>query len=219
MNGIYQLIQISKFDNYDLDDSFLCEHDKDRLFKMSNNRKRFEFLLGRNLTKKLLEKFTEKDWSELPLQFNTYDKPLLPMEDLHFNLSHSGDYIIGCVSDLNCGVDIQKKEQLIKPEKLWDRIAHPKEQKNIPHHTIHDIIRLWTKKESLTKTLGGGFSHSFFKIDFSDWDRKSLFTFDGKSFKILKLEVKDPQHDYYCYLTAETDNETFQWNEVKAFEN
>jgi 4'-phosphopantetheinyl transferase len=92
---------------------------------------------------------------------NEYGKPLLPwIPNFHFNLSHSGDWVVCAVSEYPIGVDIE----LIKPidlaianrfftKKEIDFIMSEEEVNRIP--TFYD---LWSLKESYIKALGKGLS-------------------------------------------------------------
>ncbi len=42
------------------------------------------------------------------ISFNRYGKPFLLNSNIHFNLSHSGDYIVLAVDENEIGVDIEK---------------------------------------------------------------------------------------------------------------
>lgn len=80
-------------------------------------------------------------------------KPQFPGGFPHFNLSHSGDYVVCVVGKSPCGVDVQGQEkdvdflQSFFSAGEWEWICRDKNKR---------AIRLWTMKESLGKCMGTG---------------------------------------------------------------
>ncbi|MGN0346974.1 MAG: 4'-phosphopantetheinyl transferase family protein, partial [Lachnospiraceae bacterium] len=69
---------------------------------------------------------TEYDLTAWELAYGEQGKPYLKDEEgIHFNLSHSKDYVVVCVDNHPCGVDIQKKKTL-RPG-FAERFFHPRE--------------------------------------------------------------------------------------------
>ena len=66
---------------------------------------------------------------------------------IHFSLSHSGDFVAAAVSDVPCGVDIEKKKP--RPERFI---------KKIMENEILDteFYELWCLKEAYFKLMGTG---------------------------------------------------------------
>lgn len=95
----------------------------------------------------------------LPMQFafGENGKPYLKDSELHFSLSHSGDYILLAVSDQEIGADIQEKQSK-DVVKLANRFFAPEEAQYLgilPLESQRDYFyHLWTAKEACTKLLG-----------------------------------------------------------------
>jgi len=90
-----------------------------------------------------------------PLQ-NAQGKPYFP-HGPHFNLSHSGEYVILGVSDHSLGVDVEQLGDC--DERVARRCYTAKELEWL--HAQADpaaFYRLWTAKESIMKATGLGFS-------------------------------------------------------------
>ena len=99
-------------------------------------------------------------------------KPYLEGAPFHFNLSHSGDYVVCALSDCEVGVDIEKivPISLKVMRRFFGRsILSPKEQ-----------MRLWTRYESYGKMAGIGIPYPAgsekpcFYREFDDIDRYYL---------------------------------------------
>ena len=88
--------------------------------------------------------------SKEPLLFNDMGKPFFE-NGPHFNISHSGRYIVMAVSDKEIGVDIE--ESVEKDMSSLVRIFNETEAKMLKEHA--DFYYLWCAKESLIKCIGG----------------------------------------------------------------
>jgi 4'-phosphopantetheinyl transferase len=84
-------------------------------------------------------------------------KPYLKDSVLHFNLSHSGDYVVLATADREVGVDIEKVE--LYSEAVANRCFTPAEREWMGGDA-DSFYRLWTAKESVMKASGLGFSLS-----------------------------------------------------------
>ncbi len=83
-------------------------------------------------------------------------KPCLAnREDLHFNISHSGRYVVCAVSDAEVGIDVETNAAL-RPAVLR-RCFTETEQEWIGDNRER-FIRLWTMKEAYMKLIGSGLS-------------------------------------------------------------
>lgn len=96
----------------------------------------------------------------LEFEYRKNGKPYLcGHDDIFFNLSHSGDYVMCAVSELEVGCDIQKMDKA--DMRLAERFFTERE-----YHAIADLpteeerrdmfYRYWTLKESFMKVTGLG---------------------------------------------------------------
>lgn len=103
-------------------------------------------------------------FSEAAVTCGPHGKPC--HEKLHFNLSHSGEYVICAVGQRETGCDIQK----IKPcrEKMVRRFFSDEEQEYILSAKGQErdlrFITLWSRKESLLKRTGAGLTRELPEI-------------------------------------------------------
>lgn len=94
--------------------------------------------------------FNEKD---MQYSFNAYGKPYFAnAEELHFSISHSGDYAMVVISDNEIGCDIQQIKDVNLS--IADRFFSPAEGEYVESN--EDFFRLWTLKESFIKAIGKG---------------------------------------------------------------
>ena len=92
------------------------------------------------------------------MQTGEYGKPFLPGVDFHFSISHSGEYVLCAVSDVQIGADLQKvkdkipnhTKKIFSPaEAEYFSVLEDKEKTEL-------FYRLWAKKESILKWDGRG---------------------------------------------------------------
>lgn len=84
--------------------------------------------------------------------YNEYGKPYLKNNEICFNISHSGDYVVCAVSKNEIGVDIQEIR------KVNDLIVQKKYTKEEQKYVTDDVTftKVWTLKESYVKAIGKG---------------------------------------------------------------
>ena len=100
--------------------------------------------------------------TDLKLSAGEYGKPYLTFSgNLHFNLSHSGDYALCAVSDTPVGADVEKPRRL-RPD-VVRRCMRPEEIRWLEESSDPDraFTRLWTRKESYVKMTGAGLACPF----------------------------------------------------------
>lgn len=117
-----------------------CRHDADRL-RIAGAGWLLQEALCRTGVPLQAQQFSQNPWG----------KPILTnREQVHFSLSHSGQWVVCCVSDLPAGVDVERPR--CTPD-VARRYFHPDEL------TAEDpvfLTRLWTAKEAFVKALGCG---------------------------------------------------------------
>lgn len=111
--------------------------------------------------------FIKKFLSGAKISVNDFGKPTAD-NGLHFNISHSGDYVLFALSDREIGCDIEKTRDII-PEKLGKIVFCDNELTAIKNSADKQqcFFDLWTRKESLLKCLGKGFHQSSKSVDVS----------------------------------------------------
>lgn len=119
----------------------------------------------------------EEDAPPFFFEYTERGKAYLPEEPhVHFNLSHSGEYVCCAVGDEPVGVDIQEK--LKGKEKIAERFFTPGDRqmlRGLAEKEREDLFfRMWSVKESYVKLTGEGMARglSGFEID---WRKNRIF--------------------------------------------
>ena len=112
--------------------------------------------------------------SQLKFCLNPYGKPLLESPpDLHFNVSHSGKWVVCCIDQTPIGVDVEEMRPV--DYRIIERFFSKEEatvffdlseEKREEH-----FFDLWTLKESYVKAIGKGLfiSPSSFTVKDKGW--------------------------------------------------
>jgi 4'-phosphopantetheinyl transferase len=119
-------------------------------------------LLGEVLIRSLLSGRLNVPVHLLDIRYGEKGKPCLPGDPVHFNLSHSGDWVVAALASAPVGIDVER----IKPNKLkiarrfftdneFDSIMEKPEE-----HRLDHFFELWTMKESYLKAVGKGLTQS-----------------------------------------------------------
>lgn len=122
-------------------------------YRMEDDAKRF--LLGRILLLRGMIKTGAPAPSLASLAYTKYKKPFMP-GGYHFNISHSGEYVMCAISNEPLGIDIEE----IKPVDLAD-FSHcftiaERRSMLASADPLPAFYRLWTLKEAVIKADGRG---------------------------------------------------------------
>ncbi len=118
--------------------------------------------------------------------FEKDKKPYIQNNKAYFNISHSGKYVMCCVSESPVGCDIQ---MIIKyKEGVAKRFFCEEEAKALSNSDNKDenFIKLWTLKESILKKNGTGISGGLSSYDFSQFLNSRHFSCYGSNFEVWK---------------------------------
>lgn len=110
------------------------------------------------------------------LAYENWGKPyLLDYPDIHFNLSHSGDYVCCALGDAPVGIDIQKivsiKEGLAG--RFFTEMDNQRLEKCNEGEKEKLFFRMWSIKESYVKLTGRGLSEGLNAFEI-DWEKNRI---------------------------------------------
>lgn len=121
-------------------------------------REQFPHLTKREIERKAGDYALRKVFSDLlgcnEIKINRDGKPYIENCPYHFNLSHSGDWLLLAVGDTPVGADIEKITK-IRP-KTMEKYFSQSEQERVKKNGTKAFFELWTQKESYVKYTGEG---------------------------------------------------------------
>ncbi|PGS41332.1 4-phosphopantetheinyl transferase [Bacillus cereus] len=140
--------------------SFLSEYTLSKARKFNNFKDTVRTTIGELLLRYLLEKHGCLNGLSATILRNLYGKPYLEdtTPNLHFNISHSGEWVV-CIIDNNpVGIDIEMICEI--DVKNIISLFHPFEANKINEapDMINYFYNTWTVKESVLKLTGKGLS-------------------------------------------------------------
>ena len=122
-----------------------------------------------------LKKNFSIEGAQIQFETNEYGKPHLKENShIHFNVSHSGDWVICAISSKPVGVDVeQMKERNID---IAERFYAEEEYESLLacENVSELFFKYWTLKESYVKAEGKGMSISFNSFAFHIGDEITL---------------------------------------------
>lgn len=133
---------------------------KERMKRLLNSCDINRTLIGDLLIRSLICQKYKINHEEIRFRYNEYGKPFVEkFSDFHFNVSHSGEWVVCATANFNVGIDIEKVSE-IEAFKLAHEFFSADEFYDISNMNSDEQINyfydLWTLKESYIKTIGKG---------------------------------------------------------------
>lgn len=123
---------------------------------------------SRVLLRRAASLLTGADESEFDTAKAPLGKPYFPRHpELHFSVSHSGDYWICAFASREIGCDIQLHTEPKRPAAIVNRYFHPAEQAvyAASEDGLAVFHRIWCRKEAAVKRTGHGIDRTFAETD------------------------------------------------------
>lgn len=186
---VYLIKSEDSLDNetFDFFLSFADEKRKAKILRQKQRKKAELKLLSENLAKYAVKKSFGIDIKKQNIAYTKLGKPyLLGYPDIHFSISHSGDYIACAVFESKVGIDIEWVGEY--KEKLARRVCSKSELEQIEKakDKALEFTKLWTKKEAYLKFLGTGIQTFNFKNVLDDMKNNILTeVYDGYVITII----------------------------------
>ncbi|MBQ7024251.1 MAG: 4'-phosphopantetheinyl transferase superfamily protein [Akkermansia sp.] len=120
------------------------------------------YLAARANLRRELGRMLHRSPESLPLTYSKLGKPQLADSALHFNQSHSGDYLCLAVHNAPVGVDIQQIRPTSATKKLAARIMHPQQLQawQARGASPGEFFACWCAAEALVKHAAAGIWHA-----------------------------------------------------------
>lgn len=181
-------------------------------YKFEKDRSRF--VVARSCLRKILSDFLSINAKDITISSNQFGKPILfstSLENIKFNLSHSGDTIVYAFSLFDeVGIDIEILDTSINHLEIAENyftsseIEYLKDSKSM-EDTVQRFFRIWTRKEALLKSIGTGLLLDMKKVDvLSDTAELNLFSdasinYLNKTWNVTDLFVNNNYKAAYAY--------------------
>lgn len=139
----------------------LSADERARADRYYQQKDRERFIISRGALRILMSNYLKIPAAEVVFKIGINKKPFVEScngTELHYNTSHSGDYILIIIASLPVGVDVESMEPLFPYQDILEYSFNPDEityinQSEIPIETFYT---LWTRKEALLKATAKG---------------------------------------------------------------
>lgn len=192
-----------------------------RIGGFRNERVRRTKILGEGVVRSILFKETGRSPENYSIAFGSHGKPyVVGLDFFHFNISHSGDYVVCAVSDSEIGIDIERIGNARM--EVAGRFFHPGEinvLESLSEVRQNDaFFSYWSVKEAFLKYTGAGLSVplSTFEVVF---ECNGIFVRQPEGTVRVSVRPCPVDEGYKCYVCSAADEQTevCRW-EVGDFE-
>lgn len=165
-------------------------------------------LLGELLVRYLIHNNHKIPSDKIKIAYSNKGKPfLIDREDVKFNISHSGNWVVAALSNKRVGIDIEE----IKPAKMKiaKRYFTDIEYNDLVSREKNDqpgyFFELWTCKESYLKALGKGLTQSLASFSVRKGNRQMEMLMDDQNEKVYFRQY-DVDANYKLAVCSFEDN-------------
>lgn len=155
---------------------FLDKEKKEQYNIIKNLNRKKALLLSQGFLKEKVSDEYNIRREELIFSVSKSGKPFcLSHENIHFSVSHSGEYLAIAIGENEIGIDIEIYKK--PPDKLIERICSANEKNLVDssENKAEAFTEIWTKKEAYLKALGSGIDRELKSIDTTD-EKFKFFT-------------------------------------------
>ena len=147
--------------------------------------------------------------NDLMMLCSSHGKPyFLGFENFHFNLSHSGEFVVCAISDSPVGIDVEKiiplDIRLMASNYSLSEQADLYRQK--PETELSYFYELWTLKESFIKKSGEGLSKQLDSFSIKIFNDGISINCDDITTKSVFFKQYDIDRDCKMAVCAESDD-------------
>jgi 4'-phosphopantetheinyl transferase len=136
------------------------EQERSRRFRFAEHRDRWQ--IARGLLRLLLARYCGAAPADFRFTYNAHGKPEVPGGGVHFNSSHSGEFVALAFTRAGAvGVDIeQMRDDMVRREEIARKYFAPGEQEQLnalpASRRARAFFDFWTRKEAFVKARGEG---------------------------------------------------------------
>ena len=200
--------------------AWLSPDERDRLQKYQRAADRDRFIYSRGGLRYLLASYLRQSPTAIQLGYRAYGRPYLLDEQprLHFNVAHSGDWVIvGFSRCRHIGVDVEGLQPRQRLSALIQRCLTPQEQAALPLDPTAQLthfLQYWTLKEAHLKALGLGLSYPLQQVQVTVQPQPAIICpvhLPNSSLTDWQVELWQPDPQAIAAVCVGQANSKIQW--------
>ena len=207
-------VNISSIDHIDFKNmvKWISVEKAKKVDKLSHFRDRVRILVGDLLIRHIICSEFGIDNEFIQYGYEPWGKPfLLGLRWIHFNISHSNDWVVCAIGTEEIGIDVEYVRNI--DIRIADKF-YSKEEKEYLYSfngesKIGAFYSLWTKKESFIKAIGKGLSISLNTFSVTPFFEQSIVYNNNRKYFITscqfdpdyRLAICSPNEDYTKQVT------------------
>lgn len=188
---------------------FLPESRRNTVSRRKQPQARAESLFGELIVRREICRRFGREAALSEFRIGEYGKPYLSGdESFGFSISHSSGTVLAAVSDGNVGADIERCDR--RSDRLMTKCCTPDEREYLEKSSDkgREFMRLWTRKEALSKLDGRGIAMGFGTVSVLNDER--IFTAERDGFFLSAAAEAVPE----CEIIVCTSEEILNfWRE------
>lgn len=172
---------------------FLTLEEIHKIEKNYSWKDRQNFLLGRIVVKIFISKIYNISIEKIKFKINSYGKPYYFDSNIHFNISHSNNWVVIALDTQPVGIDIEEISNF-KTFEFKNNFFSVDEKKcfsginNLKGKNSY-FTELWTVKESFAKLLGFGLNISLNNVSTVKYENNYLIISNLNLYYIKQYEI------------------------------
>lgn len=183
---------------------YLPEAGRLRVQDRLNLTSKLQTVAGELLARYSVGHFLGKPDQQINLVFGEKGKPHIGnLTDVHYNISHSGHYVVCAVAPSEIGIDVERirkvnlriAERFFSPSEIQDLLACEEETR------MQYFITLWTIKESYLKAVGRGLTQHLNSFTIVKNGESYLLTGNSEA-ETYGIENQQLNHEYMMAICA-----------------
>jgi 4'-phosphopantetheinyl transferase len=212
-NHIWQINILSHLKHIDAVSNLLSTDEQERANRYYREKDKQRFILARAILRLLLARYLNQDAKQLIFEIGENKKPHVKGDSsLHYNVSHSGDYILIAISDSEVGIDVEQPDHNMHYEEIM-HISYSQPEADFvkasadPRQTFYT---LWTRKEALLKATAKGIDDALKFIPSIDGAHHTMYNTIGseKDWIVQSFPIDD---EHIGSIASQYSENTF-WN-------
>ncbi|MDN5285562.1 MAG: 4-phosphopantetheinyl transferase [Mucilaginibacter sp.] len=174
---------------------------------------RLRFVVSRGALRCLLSKYTNQPPATIKFVVSANKKPSIYQQNIKYNVSHSGDWVMIAISNTEVGIDTEEMDQTFNYKEILADNFSKDEINYIAHQdSVNSFYLLWTRKEALTKATAQGLDNNLQYIPSLNGDHQIEGSLLASPKNWLLNSFKADENNMATLATETIAGETKYWD-------